>query len=89
LTDNRGPHYDQVAFDAETRVVGRGDRAPSMIGMQIREILVYPVPQSGLESLRLELPASAYGGQGAFRFLLPRAIIKDLEQVLSPPRGTP
>jgi hypothetical protein len=86
LTDDRGQRYPQDTFDA---VAGRGERTPSIIGMQIREILVFPVPPAEVEYLRLELPASAYGGQGAFRFQVPRSMIQFLDQGHSQPRSTP
>jgi hypothetical protein len=89
LTDDRGQRYTQDTFGPALAVVGRGERTPSMIGMQIREVLVFPLPDAEVQYLRLELPASAYGGQGAFRFQVPRSMIQFLDQGPTQPRSTP
>jgi hypothetical protein len=78
LVDNRERVYPQKAFDADRRVVGRGGRSYLTPGRQVNEVLVFPVPAAGVEYLRLKLPASAFGGEGDFRFQIPRAMIGNL-----------
>src|SRR5207302_410138 len=51
LADNLGRRYAQDTFDAGRTVAGRGDRTPFSMGWQVREILVFPVPQDGTEHL--------------------------------------
>jgi hypothetical protein len=41
----------------------------------VEEVLLYPVAAAKAEYLRLELPASAFGEAGEFRFQIPRSMI--------------
>lgn len=78
LTDNQGQTYAQKTFDAGRKVAGRVDVDNLNPGHQVRDVLVYPLPASGAEPLRLMLPASAFGQSGAFRFHIPRSMIGGL-----------
>lgn len=76
LTDNKDRTYNQKTFDAGREVVGRADAKPLTPGHQVKEVLVFPVPPTDVEYLRLKLPASAFGLSGEFRFQLPRGMIQ-------------
>lgn len=78
LTDNGGRSYAQKTFDSGWKVAGRADIDNLNPGHQVKEVLVYPLPASGVEQLRLTLPASAFGLTGAFRFEIPRKMIAGL-----------
>ncbi|MHB1421687.1 MAG: hypothetical protein ACYC3I_00545 [Gemmataceae bacterium] len=78
LTDNQGRTYPQKTFDPGWNVVGRADGDALNPGHQVKEVLVYPIPERGVEHLRLMLPASAFGLAGAFRFQIPRSTIGGL-----------
>jgi hypothetical protein len=76
LTDSKEKSYVQDTFDP-LKVAGRGDKKLTIIGSQIREVLVYPAAAAEGEYLHLELPASAYGLEGTFRFQIPNRMIQD------------
>jgi hypothetical protein len=78
LTDNQGRTYTQKKFDPGWKVVGRADVDALNPGHQVKEVLVYPVPARDVKHLRLTLPASAFGLDGAFRFEIPRSMIRGL-----------
>jgi hypothetical protein len=74
-----GPAVEQLA----TIVRGRPGGS-SAVGVTVDvtdEILAFDAPPT-LEGLRLELPAAAWGGKGAFRFALPALFVR-------PPQGGP
>jgi hypothetical protein len=79
LTDNQGRAYAQKTFDPGCKVVGRADFDALNPGHQVKEVLIYPVPSKDVEHLQLLLPASAFGLTGAFRFQVPRSMIRGLE----------
>lgn len=78
LTDNQGRAYTQKKFDPGQKVAGRADLDALNPGHQVKDVLVYPVPGKSVEHLRLMLPASAFGTTGAFRFQIPRSMIRGL-----------
>lgn len=78
LTDNHSRIYAQKTFDADWKVIGRADGDALNPGHQVKEVLVYAVPARDVEHLRLMLPASAFGLAGAFRFHIPRSMIRGL-----------
>jgi hypothetical protein len=78
LTDNQGRTHTQKTFDSGRKVAGRADVDALNPGHQVKDVLVYPPPASGVEQLRLLLPASAFGLTGAFRFQIPRGMIGGL-----------
>jgi hypothetical protein len=78
LSDNHDRTYDQKTFAPGSKVVGRADADALTPGHQVKEVLVYPVPARDVEYLRLTLPASAFGLAGAFRFQIPRGMIRGL-----------
>ncbi|HEY7328262.1 MAG TPA: hypothetical protein VH592_11505 [Gemmataceae bacterium] len=78
LTDNQGRTYEQKTFEPGLTVVGRRKDDALNPGHQVKDVLVYPVPASDVEYLRLTLPASAFGQSGEFRFQIPRHMIRGL-----------
>jgi hypothetical protein len=76
LTDTLKRPYAQKTYDAAWKVVGRVDGDTLTPGHMVNEVLVFPVPPAGVESLRLTLPAAAFGGTGEFHFLIPRGMIE-------------
>lgn len=78
LTDNQDHTYTQKTFAPGSKVVGRADVDALNPGHQVKEVLVYPVPARDVKQLRLMLPASAFGGAGAFRFQIPLRMIRGL-----------
>ena len=55
--------------------MGRSEKGHLTPGRTVDEVLGFPVPAAKAESLRLELPASAFGETGEFRFRIPRSMI--------------
>lgn len=78
LTDEQGRTYAQKTFAPGWKVAGRADVDALTPGHQVKDVLVYPLPARGAAYLRLMLPASAFGLPGAFRFQLPRSMIRGL-----------
>lgn len=78
LTDNQGQTYAQQTFAPDWKVAGRADVDALNPGHQVKEVLVYPVPQTDVQHLRLLLPGSAFGLPGEFRFQIPRSMIHGL-----------
>jgi hypothetical protein len=78
LMDASGRTYPQIALDAGTRLAGRGEHLFLTAGRQVRETLIFAVPPTLVEDLRLRLPASAFGIDGEFRFKIPRSMIKTM-----------
>jgi hypothetical protein len=76
LTDHAGRAYTQKTFAAGRNVVGRTGRGYLTPGRQVHEVLVYPAPPGPVAYLRLTLPAAALGGEGEFRFQIPRSMIE-------------
>jgi hypothetical protein len=78
LMDASGRTYLQVTLDAGTWVAGRGEHLFLTAGRQVRETLIFAVPPTPVEDLRLRLPAAAFGIDGEFRFKIPRSMVKTI-----------
>src|SRR5207249_4308345 len=74
LTDNTGKAYAQLEVLA-AGVVDKERKASVFPVATVDEVLAFAKPARAVESLRLELPAAAWGGAGVFRFTIPRAMI--------------
>jgi hypothetical protein len=74
LSDNMNRTFEPKAFDAAVKIAGRRDKDALTPGHQVKEILIYAPPPTGVDYLRLELPAAAFGGTGAFKFQIPRGM---------------
>ncbi len=75
LTDNQGRMYAQKKFDPGWKVAGQVESDALNPGHQVKDVLIYPIPAREVEHLRLTLPGSAFGLDGAFRFQIPRSMI--------------
>jgi hypothetical protein len=83
LIDGAAKSYtfrDSKVFDS----VG-GKRRANLFPVQTAdEVFAFEAPPEGWESLRLEVPAAAWGGAGVFRFTIPATIL-----VSAPAAGAP
>lgn len=76
LEDNFGDSYEQVSFPAGSTVDGQLKRATIQAGKAAEDVLVFDKPAENVEYLRLELPASAIGGDGKLRLRIPAEAIR-------------
>jgi hypothetical protein len=72
LTDAAGKVYELL--DVQTGGAAEKARGVAEFGL-ISRALVFEVPAPGVQQLRLELPAEAWGGTGTFRFAIPGSMI--------------
>ena len=86
LTDNLNHTYAQKNFGPGRKVVGRTEKYHLTPGRMVDEVLVFPVPPAKVDYLRLQLPASAFGGEGEFRFQIPRSMLVNSNDA-AVPRG--
>jgi hypothetical protein len=73
LTDTAGKGYPLL--DVQTAGAAPKGRGVSEFGLGLR-LLVFEAPAAGVAGLRLEIPAAAWGGSGAFRFDIPGRMIR-------------
>jgi hypothetical protein len=79
LWDNFDNSYRRATFDLGTRVQGQVSSESIHPGTSVEDVLVFEQPLDRISYLRLELPASAFGGKGQLRFQIPNDVI-DLER---------
>jgi hypothetical protein len=79
LKDNFNNNYRRMSFDLGTRVQEQLSSESIHPGMSVDDVLVFEQPLDRISYLRLELPASAFGGKGQLRFQIPNDVI-DLER---------
>jgi hypothetical protein len=72
LTDNTGKVYRRRPAPSAPEGVGKSSRFPVTV---VEEVFAFEAPPPGVGPLRLEVPAAAWGGSGAFRFTIPAAMI--------------
>ena len=86
LTDNFGNKYAQtpISLVAGGTLTVNQDNAlrPGQTGA--KDLLFAP-PLDHIEYLRLELPATGFGGTDALRFMIPRDMIAGLSEEQKPP----
>src|SRR5262249_7986249 len=76
LVDNFGNIYRRRDPDPLSQVLGQVRETKSIHpGERLEDLLVFEKPLPNVQSLRLELPASAVGGSGTFRFQIPKNMI--------------
>jgi hypothetical protein len=76
LRDAAGTTYAQKTLPTG-RARGPGPTSASTVTIDVsHELLLFDAPSSVADALRLELPASAWGGTGALRFLIPGAMVR-------------
>lgn len=76
LTGNSSHAYALRAFEAGTQVAGHERSKGLYPKLYADDYLIFEAPRPGLEYLRLELPASAFGGMGTLRFQIPKSMIE-------------
>ncbi|MFO0820119.1 MAG: hypothetical protein U1A77_19370 [Pirellulales bacterium] len=80
LVDDLGQVYPLHKFTGATAVQGHVSEAPLYRSEQMRDAIVFAVPEqvdrAEISSLHLELPAAAYGGEGILRFEIPVDMIQ-------------
>jgi hypothetical protein len=75
LRDQAGRVCRARTFAQGLEVVGHVPKATLAPGKFTDDVLVFEPPAAGVEYLRLELPAAAFGGNGALRLQIPRSMI--------------
>jgi hypothetical protein len=76
LWDATGNQYDQQQVEAP-RTAGPGHSSSlGAIVDETDEVLAFDIPIGSIKSLKLELPAAAWGGKGAIKFVIPGSMIK-------------
>jgi hypothetical protein len=83
LTDNKDRPYAQVTLEGGVKPAGRSGSLHISPDDQLTEVLLFAPPTGNVEYLHLELPASAFGLTGEFRFHIPKRMIGVSE---SPPK---
>ncbi len=76
IADTTGKVYELL--DVQTGGSAEKTRRLSTFGLSSR-VLIFEAPAPGVRALRLEIPAAAWGGRGAFRFEIPGAMIRRKE----------
>jgi hypothetical protein len=76
LKDNFGNRYTSIPFSSATRVEGQVSSASLYPGKSVGSVVVFEEPVARAEYLRLELPASAFGGTVKLRFQIPKSMIE-------------
>lgn len=87
VTDDSGRVYDMLTFGDVTRIQGHVPQATLKTSNQLNDrkfaddVLIYEVADgvdlSRVKYFRLELPAAAHGGNGTYRFQIPRSRMVD------------
>jgi hypothetical protein len=77
LTDDKGKSYSLVAAEPDARLPGQVLKALLVPGKPVNDLLVFEAPADKVLSLRLELPADAFGGKGALRLKIYWTMTKD------------
>ena len=84
LMDNFDNIYQPIDFSVTTKAVGQIKSESIYPRKSITDLLVFDPPVDTVEHLKLELPATAFGGSGYLRFQIDRDIVIGLG--VSPPR---
>jgi hypothetical protein len=75
LEDDRGKTYATADLKTSQEIAGHIDSADLSPGRVVTDVLVFEAPRSGIKFLRLELPASAFGGTGTLRLQIPASMV--------------
>jgi hypothetical protein len=77
LEDNFGNSYKRISFGLASYPVGAVERSESIYPNKVvTDVLVFEVPLQTIDYLRLELPATNFGGTGMLRFQIPKTMIQ-------------
>jgi hypothetical protein len=78
LVDDLGNQYKQKRFRG-AKVEGQASSESLYPGKQLSDVLVFEPPIAKAETLKLRLPAAAFGGAGALKFRIPAEMIGQAE----------
>jgi len=80
LVDDSDRQYEMLAFTGVTEVQGHTREATLGMGEVAKDVLVFIIPSSidlrTIGHFHLDLPADAYGGDGIYRFEIPRRVVQ-------------
>lgn len=80
LVDDSDRQYEMLAFTGVTEVQGHTREATLGMGEVAKDVLVFLIPSSidlrTIGYFHLDLPADAYGGDGIYRFEIPRRVVQ-------------
>jgi hypothetical protein len=77
LSDNFANSYKRLSLEAGAQIANQVSSPTSIRpGEKLQDMLVFEQPLDNIQFLRLELPASAYGGSGTLRFQIPAKMIQ-------------
>ncbi len=79
LTDNSNQAYQLRSFDAGTQLPGHERSKGLYPKLYADDYLIFETPNRSADYLRLELPASAFGGMGILRFQIPKSMIEGVK----------
>jgi hypothetical protein len=82
LSDDQGRSYPLHPFPPAAGVLDQVERAVLGPAREVNDLLVFEAPPAEAGALKLEFPASAWGGTGTCRFRISRGMI-----IPAPPRG--
>ncbi|MBW3541673.1 MAG: hypothetical protein KY476_15500 [Planctomycetes bacterium] len=71
VSDEFGNEYDRESFGLTASVPGQIIAESIYPGRSVTDVLIFERPVEKARMLRLELPASAFGGTGTLRFKIP------------------
>jgi hypothetical protein len=71
VEDDLGNSYANVHFGFGTKVVGQAGNASIYPMKSVTDVLVFERPVAKAKSLKISLPAAAFGGTGMLRFRVP------------------
>src|SRR5262249_16830781 len=74
LTDAAGREFAAQDLDLAVTTAGSERRSAVFPVSVIDDVAVFEPPPPGVDALRLEVPADAWGGTGVFRFTIPRSM---------------
>jgi hypothetical protein len=75
LKDENENNYKRITFGASTPV-GSIERESIYPQKAIRDVLIFEVPVDAAKTLRIEMPADNFGGEGKIRFEIPTETIR-------------
>jgi hypothetical protein len=89
LHDTKGKAYKMKKFDGGWEVKGQAHSTTIFPGKKVDDILVFegPPPKTSPGTLRLELPSSAFGGEGRVAFEIPSKMISTNDGLPTPAGG--
>lgn len=75
VSDNFGNAYKRISFGLGSRIDGQASSESIYPGKQAKDLLVFEAPVENVDYLRLELPATNFGGTGKLRLQIPKTMI--------------